>query len=103
MPILERHVARAGIAMFALLLFSLIPAKRYRQFAPHLFVITIILLLGVIAAGETVNGAKRWLALGPIRFQPSELVKVAVPMMVHGLSCVTQVDRDYIRFSFVRQ
>ncbi|MBV7297450.1 rod shape-determining protein RodA [Enterovibrio paralichthyis] len=85
MPILERHVARAGIAMFALLLFSLIPAKRYRQFAPHLFVITIILLLGVIAAGETVNGAKRWLALGPIRFQPSELVKVAVPMMAAWL------------------
>ncbi|WP_158174472.1 rod shape-determining protein RodA [Grimontia hollisae] len=84
-PILERHLARAGFALFALFFFSLIPAKKYKTYAPHLFGITIILLLGVLLAGETVNGAKRWLVLGPVRFQPSELVKVAVPMIVAWL------------------
>lgn len=84
-PILERHLARGGIALSALVVLSLIPAKKYRDFAPHLFALAVILLLGVIVAGETVNGAKRWLALGLIRFQPSELVKVAVPIMAAWL------------------
>ncbi|NGN98415.1 rod shape-determining protein RodA [Grimontia sp. S25] len=84
-PTLERHVARAMIALLALLFFSLIPAKTYRALTPHLFGLAIVLLLGVIVAGDTVNGAKRWLALGPIRFQPSEIVKVAVPMIIAWL------------------
>ncbi|MDD1780162.1 rod shape-determining protein RodA [Enterovibrio sp. ZSDZ35] len=84
-PIIERHLARACMAIFALLALSTVPAKKFKDSAPHLFGLAVILLVGVIVAGDTTNGAKRWLALGPIRFQPSELVKVAVPMMVAWL------------------
>ncbi len=85
LPILERHLARAALAILALIGLSTIPARNYKDFAPKLFIITLVLLAGVIVAGDTVNGAKRWLALGPIRFQPSELIKVAMPMMVAWL------------------
>ncbi|WP_028021892.1 rod shape-determining protein RodA [Enterovibrio calviensis] len=85
LPILERHLARVALAILALIGLSTVPAKVYENVAPKLFIITIVLLLGVIIAGDTVNGAKRWLALGPIRFQPSELIKVAMPMMMAWL------------------
>ncbi|MFZ6044386.1 FtsW/RodA/SpoVE family cell cycle protein, partial [Vibrio natriegens] len=49
---------------------------------PYLYGVAVVLLLGVIVMGDSTNGSQRWLALGPIRFQPSELVKVAIPMMV---------------------
>ena len=85
LPTLERHLARAALALLALIGLSAIPARSYKDFAPKLFIIAVVLLVGVIVAGDTVNGAKRWLALGPIRFQPSELIKVAMPMMVAWL------------------
>ncbi len=85
MPIIERHLARAFMAITAMLALSAVPAKKFKDIAPYLFGLAVILLLGVIVAGDTTNGSKRWLALGPIRFQPSELVKVAVPMMVAWL------------------
>lgn len=80
-PILQRHLARAVIAIGALVILSAVPAKTLRNIAPPLFGLAVTLLLAVVIAGDATNGSKRWLALGPIRFQPSELVKVAVPMM----------------------
>lgn len=84
-PILERHLARAVIAIGALIVLSAVPAKKLCDVAPPLFTLTVLLLLAVVIAGDATNGSKRWLALGPIRFQPSELVKVAVPMMAAWL------------------
>ncbi|WP_114766806.1 rod shape-determining protein RodA [Vibrio rhodolitus] len=80
-PILQRHLARAVIAIGALVILSAVPAKKLCDIAPPLFALAVTLLLAVVIAGDATNGSKRWLALGPIRFQPSELVKVAVPMM----------------------
>jgi rod shape determining protein RodA len=45
-------------------------------------VVTLVLLVVVLAVGEEINGAKRWLQVGPVRLQPSELAKVAVIMVL---------------------
>jgi len=52
-----------------------------RRASPWLYGIGIVLLLAVAAVGHVHLGAKRWLDLGPVHFQPSELMKLAVPMM----------------------
>ena len=52
-----------------------------RRFAPWLFVLGVVLLIVVDAIGYVGKGAQRWLDLGFIRFQPSEIMKLATPMM----------------------
>ncbi len=59
-----------------------IPPRRYQQWAPWLFAAGTLLLLVVLVIGKIGHGAQRWLVLGPIRFQPSELMKLAMPMMI---------------------
>lgn len=59
-----------------------IPARQYRRVSPYLYLLTILLLIGVVLAGDSSNGSQRWLSIAGFRFQPSELVKLAIPMMV---------------------
>lgn len=87
-PMLERHLVRALIAITCILFMSAIPPLKYQLAAPYLYGLAVVLLLGVIVMGDSTNGSQRWLALGPIRFQPSEIVKVAVPLMVAWLLVV---------------
>ncbi|KLV10131.1 rod shape-determining protein RodA [Photobacterium ganghwense] len=81
-PMMERHLMRALTAIICMVVMSSIPPRKYQHAAPYLYGVAVVLLLGVIVMGDSTNGSQRWLALGPIRFQPSELVKVAIPMMV---------------------
>lgn len=53
-----------------------------RRWTPKLFIAGILTLLAVLFFGDIGKGAQRWLNLGFIRFQPSELIKLVVPMMV---------------------
>ncbi|MBC7002848.1 rod shape-determining protein RodA [Photobacterium sp. BZF1] len=87
-PMLERHLVRAVVALCCLVVMSAIPPIKYQHAAPYLYGLAIVLLLGVIVMGDSTNGSQRWLAIGPVRFQPSELVKVAIPMMVAWLLVV---------------
>jgi cell division protein FtsW len=68
--------ALVGVAL--LLLIRRTGYRALRPLAPTLIVATIVLLLAVLAVGETINGATRWLQLGPVSFQPSELAKLAL-------------------------
>jgi rod shape determining protein RodA len=56
--------------------------QRLDRLALPLYVVTLVLLVVVLAVGEEINGAKRWLQVGPVRLQPSELAKVAVIMVL---------------------
>jgi rod shape determining protein RodA len=56
--------------------------ESYRGVAPWLFGATVVLLLLTLLLGDAAKGARRWLDLGVLRFQPSELMKLAMPMMV---------------------
>jgi len=79
---LTGHFVNMGVALTAMLLMSLVPPQRLMQFALPLYLIGILLLLGVAVAGDVVNGARRWLNLGITRIQPSELMRLGVPMML---------------------
>ena len=77
---LVRHLISLGIATFVGFWVFKIPVKAWDKLAPYLFVFTILLLIAVLipGIGKGVNGARRWILLGPMNFQPSELMKFAV-------------------------
>ncbi len=78
--LLVRQAIRIGVAVVVMLIIAQIPPKILRIWAPWLFVIGIVLLALVLIMGEVGKGAQRWLDIGILRFQPSELMKVAAPM-----------------------
>jgi rod shape determining protein RodA len=80
--LLARQGLRFGLGLAAFLFFSQIPPRYLRMWTPWVFFLGIGLLLVVMIEGEIGKGAQRWLDLGIVRFQPSELLKLAVPMMV---------------------
>ncbi len=73
---------RMGVAMLAMLAIAQVRPETLFRVAPILFGIGVAMLVLVLAFGYTGKGAQRWLNLGFMRFQPSELMKIAVPMMV---------------------
>lgn len=68
--------ALIGVASF--FIFSRIDYHLYKKIALPFFIFAVILLVAVLVAGPVVKGARRWISLGPIVFQPTELVKAAV-------------------------
>ncbi|MGB6450623.1 MAG: rod shape-determining protein RodA [Steroidobacteraceae bacterium] len=72
------HLAMGAAAMLAL---AQVNPNFLRRISPWLYAVAIALLLVVAAIGYIGKGAQRWLDLGILRFQPSELVKLGVPMM----------------------
>ncbi|MBS1199592.1 MAG: rod shape-determining protein RodA [Proteobacteria bacterium] len=76
-----RQVARLGLAILAMLVLAQVPARFLRMLTPLAYVAGVALLVLVAGLGEIGKGAQRWLDIGFIRFQPSELMKLAVPMM----------------------
>lgn len=78
---LYSQVARLAVALVAMLVVAQIPPKFLRLWSPWLYLIGIVLLVLVLFVGVSGKGAQRWLDLGFIRFQPAEIMKLAVPMM----------------------
>jgi rod shape determining protein RodA len=76
------HLTNIGVALTAMLLVSHIPPQRLMQFALPVYIVGLMLLLGVTLFGVVVNGSRRWLELGITRIQPSELMRLAAPMML---------------------
>ena len=79
---LTRHAVSLGIAFVAALVVVQIPVNQWERWAPWLFVASLLLLALVLApsVGKGVNGARRWLPVGVMNFQPSELAKLAMAM-----------------------
>jgi cell division protein FtsW len=77
---LMRHILSIGVAVVAALLAFQVPVQTWEKVAPYLFVASLLLLVAVLVPfiGKGVNGARRWIALGILNFQPSELAKFAV-------------------------
>ena len=73
---------RLGLGFVILLALARIPPHHFRWWSPWIYLVGILLLLAVMVAGEVSKGARRWLDLGVLRFQPSEIMKLAVPMMI---------------------
>jgi rod shape determining protein RodA len=76
------QLANIGVAFALMWIAANIPPHILKNFAVPVYTIGIALLVAVDLVGEIVNGAQRWLNLGVTRIQPSELMKIAVPMML---------------------
>ena len=79
--LLIRQLTRMALAMGAMMLVAQVPPNYLRMWAPWLFLAGTGLLVAVLVTGQIGKGAQRWLNLGFFRFQPSELMKLGVPMM----------------------
>lgn len=79
LPSLQIHMMAAIAAMWAI---ALLPPKRLLSLSVPLYLLGLFLLVGVFFFGETSKGAKRWLDIGLARIQPSEIMKIAVPLML---------------------
>lgn len=75
-----RHAIFIVVGMLALAFVLSVPLRVWEKLAVPLFLFSLLLLIIVLipGVGREVNGARRWLPLGPINFQPSELMKVAI-------------------------
>jgi rod shape determining protein RodA len=80
--ILIRQMLRLGTAFIAMIIFAQIPPRKYYQWAPWIFIFGTLSLIATLIIGHTGNGAQRWLSLGIVKFQPSEIMKLAVPMIL---------------------
>ncbi len=77
-----RQATRIGLGLTGMLFIAQIPMRTLLWWAPWLFGLGLLMLVAVIFMGYTGKGAQRWLDLKFIKFQPSEIMKIAVPMMV---------------------
>ena len=77
---LVRHIAAIAVALVAAALVYQVPMDTWDKWAPWLFIASLVLLIVVLipGIGKEVNGARRWIALGFMNFQPSELAKLGV-------------------------
>jgi len=81
----DRMIAQLSnilVACGVLWLFANIPPQHLQRVAVPLYLLGMLLLIGVFLFGDISKGARRWLDLGVMRIQPSELMRIAVPMML---------------------
>src|SRR5580693_2677761 len=82
LKMVEHHLGNIAIAVTAMLALAKFATPQYlRIFAPFAYLIGLVLLIVVDVTGHIGKGAQRWLDIGFIRFQPSEIMKLAVPMV----------------------
>ncbi len=102
---LARHVARLGLALGVAGVCSLVDYRKLARFSKAFMVVALALLAAVQVVGVVTNGAARWLEIGPISFQPSDLAKVALLLHVAVLLArkqeyVTDFYRAFVPLAF---
>jgi rod shape determining protein RodA len=80
LAVLEAQTLRFLLALVAMIMLAQIPPRLIRAATPFAYVLGLILLVIVMLTGDIAMGAQRWLDLGVVRFQPSEIMKLAVPL-----------------------
>ncbi len=80
--VVVQQLIRFIMAFVLMFLIAQIHPNRLKIWTPWFFALSLLLLVAVLVAGHTGKGAQRWLNLGLFRFQPSELMKLALPMMI---------------------
>ena len=97
---LSRHLFSVAISVMAALVVVQVPVSVWEKLSPWIFVASLLLLVLVLLpfVGKGVNGARRWIPLGLMSFQPSELTKLAIAMYAAGY----MVRRMDVKENFVR-
>lgn len=80
LAVLEAQVVRFALAVVAMIMLAQIPPRLIRAATPWVYLLGLTLLGVVMFTGDIAMGAQRWLDLGVVRFQPSEIMKLAVPL-----------------------
>ncbi|MDQ8038838.1 MAG: rod shape-determining protein RodA [Rickettsiella sp.] len=80
--LISKQAIRMFFAFIIMILFAQIPPSIYKIWAPWIFTIALSFIIAVLIIGVVGKGAQRWLNLWLFQFQPSELMKLAVPLML---------------------
>lgn len=80
LPMMEAKVLHFGLALVVMIALAQVPPRMIRMATPWVYLFGLILLVAVMFTGDIAMGAQRWLDLGIVRFQPSEIMKIAVPL-----------------------
>lgn len=82
LSVVEQQIAHIGFAFIVMMVFAQIPPITYQRWAIWLYGSGVFLLFAVLIVGHIGKGASRWINLGFMRFQPSEMMKLAIPMFL---------------------
>ena len=82
MDMVVRQAIRIGAALATLFVVAQLPPRFYERISPLIYGLGVLLLIAVLLVGEVGKGAQRWLDLGPVTIQPSEIMKLAMPLMI---------------------
>ncbi|MDA8420458.1 MAG: rod shape-determining protein RodA [Pseudomonadota bacterium] len=80
--LMVRHVVRLMLGFVVLVSIAQVRPETLRRWSPHIFAFGLMLLVAVLAVGSVRLGARRWLNFGLFRFQPAEIMKLGMPMML---------------------
>ncbi len=94
----QKQAVCAAIGLAAFLFFSRIPARAWFRLAWPMYALSIVLLLSVLAVGEEVNGARRWINVAGLQFQPSEIAKFTLILLFARLTRSFGSDAKKFRF-----
>jgi len=89
--LVEQQLIRLAIAFVVMFVIAQLSPDTLRHWSPWLFIVGFIMLIAVLVLGEVGKGAQRWLNLGFFTFQPSELMKLALPMLLAWYLSETQL------------
>lgn len=70
------------LALAVMFVVAQVPPRYMKRWAPAAYAVTLLMLVAVLILGIDAKGAQRWLVVGPLRFQPSELMKLVLPLML---------------------
>ncbi|MDF2179334.1 rod shape-determining protein RodA [Aliiglaciecola sp. CAU 1673] len=82
MDLILRQVIRLGLALGVMFALAQVPPSFFMRVSIYFYFAGILMLVAVLLVGDIGKGAQRWLDLGFMRFQPSEIMKLTVPMML---------------------
>ena len=96
-----RQTLFAALGVAAMLFCSRLPMGFYRRFSIHLLIAAVVLLLLVPVIGVEANGAKRWIGIGGLTLQPSEIAKIAIILSFSTLICKFSGKMKNFKYSFL--
>ncbi|KPJ93546.1 MAG: rod shape-determining protein RodA [Gammaproteobacteria bacterium SG8_15] len=82
MTMIWKQTVRFVVALVIMVALAQVNSNTLKRWTPYIYVIGVLLLVAVLIAGQIGKGAQRWLDFGLFRFQPSEIMKLAIPLMV---------------------
>ena len=100
MQIVLKQLIRILVAIMLMFAAAQLTPQQIRRWSPGIYLFGVLLLVWVLVAGHIGKGAQRWIDLGLVRFQPSEIMKLAVPMVLAWFladkSLPPRIDRVFI-------